>query len=262
MVAFAAFFACIFYLDWAGGEVGEALADALRFLFGAVAYAAPVALLAAGAVLIMRPALPSIHPFKTGALCLAAALTLGFAAGSLGLGPGETPRDGFLDSAYLERHGGSLRRVALLGLERAVLGRRLAHPVRVPADRRGAAVDGRLDREPRERHAGARHGHRRPHAAHRQHAQPADRRVAADHGAAQPRTGCRVARAAPSPRTASRSCAPRTWRRRRSTGRTATPTSTRRRTRTTRSSRRSPSRSTWPSSSRRRPRTADRTSPS
>jgi len=106
MVAFAAFFACIFYLDWAGGEVGEALADALRFLFGAVAYAAPVALLAAGAVLIMRPALPSTHPFKTGALCLAAALTLGFAAGSLGLGPGETPRDGFLDSAYLERHGG------------------------------------------------------------------------------------------------------------------------------------------------------------
>ena len=106
MVAFAAFFTCIFYLDWAGGEVGEALADALRFLFGAVAYAAPVALLAAGAVLIMRPALPSTHPFKTGALCLAAALTLGFAAGSLGLGPGETPRDGFLDSAYLERHGG------------------------------------------------------------------------------------------------------------------------------------------------------------
>jgi S-DNA-T family DNA segregation ATPase FtsK/SpoIIIE len=106
LVAFAAFFACIFWLDWAGGEVGEALADALRFLFGAVAYAAPVALLAAGAVLIMRPALPSTHPFKTGALCLAAALTLGFAAGSLGLGPGDTPRDGFLDTAYLERHGG------------------------------------------------------------------------------------------------------------------------------------------------------------
>ena len=54
----------------------------------------------------MRPALPSTHPFKTGALCLGAALTLGFAAGSLGLGPGDTPRDGFLDSAYLERHGG------------------------------------------------------------------------------------------------------------------------------------------------------------
>jgi S-DNA-T family DNA segregation ATPase FtsK/SpoIIIE len=106
LIAFAAFFACIFYLDWAGGQVGEALADALRFIFGAVAYAVPIALLAAGIVLIMRPALPSTHPFKTGALCLGAALTLGFAAGSLGLGPGDTPRDGFLDSAYLERHGG------------------------------------------------------------------------------------------------------------------------------------------------------------
>jgi DNA segregation ATPase FtsK/SpoIIIE, S-DNA-T family len=106
LVAFAAFFACIFYLDWAGGQVGEALADALRFVFGAVAYAAPIALLAAGILLIMRPALPSTHPFKTGALCLGAALTLGFAAGSLGLGPGDTPRDDFLDSAYLERHGG------------------------------------------------------------------------------------------------------------------------------------------------------------
>jgi DNA segregation ATPase FtsK/SpoIIIE, S-DNA-T family len=106
LVAFAAFFACVFYLGWAGGEVGEALAGALRFLFGAVAYGVPVALLAAGVLLIMRPALPSTHPFTTGALCLAAALTLGFAAGTLGLGPGSTPREDFLDPAYLEEHGG------------------------------------------------------------------------------------------------------------------------------------------------------------
>ena len=106
MVAFAAFFSCIFYLGWAGGEVGEVLADGLRFVFGAVASTVPVALLGAGALLIMRPTLPATHPFKTGALCLAAGLTLGFAAGSLGLGPGDTPRDGFLDATYLERHGG------------------------------------------------------------------------------------------------------------------------------------------------------------
>ena len=31
---------------------------------------------------------------------------LGLAAGSLGLGPGDTPRDGFLDADYLEHHGG------------------------------------------------------------------------------------------------------------------------------------------------------------
>ncbi len=106
LVAFAAFFTCVFYFGWQGGQLGAALADGLRFLFGAVAYAAPVALLAAGGLLIMRPSLPSTHPFKTGAACLGGALTLGFAAGSLGLGPGDGPRDGFLDAAYLERHGG------------------------------------------------------------------------------------------------------------------------------------------------------------
>src|SRR5215212_4013073 len=106
MVAFAAFFACVFYFDWAGGEVGEAMADGILFLFGGAGYLAPVALFAAGAAIVIRPMLPAVHPLKTGALCLAAALTLGLAAGSLGLGPGDTPRDGFLDADYLRHHGG------------------------------------------------------------------------------------------------------------------------------------------------------------
>jgi S-DNA-T family DNA segregation ATPase FtsK/SpoIIIE len=50
--------------------------------------------------------IPAVHPFKTGTLCFATALMLGLAAGSLGLGPGDTPRDGFLDAFYLEHHGG------------------------------------------------------------------------------------------------------------------------------------------------------------
>ncbi|MBA2631309.1 MAG: DNA translocase FtsK, partial [Thermoleophilaceae bacterium] len=45
-------------------------------------------------------------PWGMGALCLAGALTLGLAAGSLGLGPGDTPRDGFVDTDYLTHHGG------------------------------------------------------------------------------------------------------------------------------------------------------------
>src|SRR5919108_6228783 len=106
LVAFAAFFACVFYLGWAGGEVGEALADGILFLFGGVGYLAPVALFAAGALIVVRPMLPAAHPLKTGAVCLTAALTLGLAAGSLGLGPGDTPRDGFLDADYLRHHGG------------------------------------------------------------------------------------------------------------------------------------------------------------
>jgi S-DNA-T family DNA segregation ATPase FtsK/SpoIIIE len=108
LVAFAAFFACVFYLGWAGGEVGEALADGILFLFGGAGYLAPVALFAAGAAIVIRPMLPAVHPLKTGALCLGAALTLGLAAGSLGLGPGDTARDGFFDAAYLREHGGLL----------------------------------------------------------------------------------------------------------------------------------------------------------
>jgi S-DNA-T family DNA segregation ATPase FtsK/SpoIIIE len=106
LVAFAAFFACVFYLSWAGGRVGEAMADGILFLFGGVGYLAPVALFAAGALLVVRPMLAAVHPFKTGSACLVAALTLGLAAGSLGLGPGDAPREGFLDPAYLREHGG------------------------------------------------------------------------------------------------------------------------------------------------------------
>ena len=106
LVGFAAFFACVFYLGWAGGEVGEALADAILFMFGGVGYGVPVLLFAAGALIVIRPMIPAVHPFRTGTLCFAAALMLGLAAGSLGLGPGDTPRDGFFDASYLEHHGG------------------------------------------------------------------------------------------------------------------------------------------------------------
>jgi S-DNA-T family DNA segregation ATPase FtsK/SpoIIIE len=106
LVAFAAFFACVFYLGWAGGRVGEAMADGLLFLFGGIGYTAPIVLFAVGALLVVRPVMPSMHPLKAGAVCLGAALMLGLAAGSLGLGPGDTPRDGFLDPDYLEHHGG------------------------------------------------------------------------------------------------------------------------------------------------------------
>ncbi|MGH2783127.1 MAG: DNA translocase FtsK 4TM domain-containing protein, partial [Thermoleophilaceae bacterium] len=106
LVAFAAFLACVFYLGWAGGEVGQGMAGGILFLFGGVGYLAPVAMFAAGAVIVVRPMLPAMHPLKTGAVCLAAALMLGLAAGSLGMGPGDTPRDGFLDARYLRTHGG------------------------------------------------------------------------------------------------------------------------------------------------------------
>jgi S-DNA-T family DNA segregation ATPase FtsK/SpoIIIE len=75
-------------------------------MFGGVGYGAPVVLFAAGALIVIRPMIPAVHPFRTGTICFAAALMLGLAAGSLGLGPGDTPRDGFFDAFYLQHHGG------------------------------------------------------------------------------------------------------------------------------------------------------------
>ena len=106
LVAFAAFFACVFYLGWDGGEVGEGMAKGILFLFGGVGYVAPVALFGAGAVMVLMPMLPSVRPFKAGAVCLFAALTLGLAAGTLGLGPGHAPHDGMFDVDYVEHRGG------------------------------------------------------------------------------------------------------------------------------------------------------------
>ena len=90
MVATAIFFAFVVYLDWDGGQAGDAAVDGLRILIGAVHYLVPVALMAAGAILVLRPVLPAVRPFRTGAICLFLGITLAFAAGTLGLGPGGT----------------------------------------------------------------------------------------------------------------------------------------------------------------------------
>jgi DNA segregation ATPase FtsK/SpoIIIE, S-DNA-T family len=88
LVAMAIFFAFVVYLGWDGGQAGDAAVDGLRVLIGAVHYLVPAALLAAGAILVLRPVLPAVRPFKTGAICLFAGLTLALAGGTLGLGPG------------------------------------------------------------------------------------------------------------------------------------------------------------------------------
>src|SRR4051794_29296294 len=70
LVGFAAFFALVFYLGWNGGKVGGALADAILVCFGAAGYLAPVALFGFGALLVLRPVLPTVRPFKAGVACL------------------------------------------------------------------------------------------------------------------------------------------------------------------------------------------------
>ncbi len=105
LVALGIFLAFVVYLRWDGGKGGAAAVDGLRWLVGAGHYLIAPALLAAGAVLILRPVLPAIRPFRAGGLCLFAALSLGLAAGTLGLGPdGERTR--FWDPAFVKPRGG------------------------------------------------------------------------------------------------------------------------------------------------------------
>src|SRR3954468_13956310 len=108
LVALAAFLSFVFYLGWDGGKVGEGLASAFIFLFGGVGYVVPVAMFGTGAVLVLKPLLPSVRPFRSGAICLFLALMLGLAAGSFGLGPDHPARDGFFHAAYFRNHGGAV----------------------------------------------------------------------------------------------------------------------------------------------------------
>ena len=72
-----------------------------------------MALLAAGAILVLRPMLPAVRPFRAGGLCLFGALTLGLAAGTLGLGPGGSAVHWDADVGAPARRRG--RRGAVLG---------------------------------------------------------------------------------------------------------------------------------------------------
>ena len=129
LIALGVFLATVLYFGWAGGKVGAGMADGLRFAFGAVAYIVPVAVIAAGAILVLRPVLPTTRPFVPGALCLFAALTLALAAGTLGLGP-EGVRHGFWHQEFFESRGGGLGE-AELWLTSTLLGMAGAHIVAI-----------------------------------------------------------------------------------------------------------------------------------
>src|SRR3954447_3947370 len=88
LVAAGIFFAGLIYLHGDGGDGGRWALDGLRTLIGAVHYGFPVALIAIGALVVLGPMLPAVRPFRAGGLCLFAALLIGLAAGTLGLGPG------------------------------------------------------------------------------------------------------------------------------------------------------------------------------
>ncbi len=104
LVAAAVFFAFLIYLEWDGGEAGGWAVDGLRDLIGAVHLVVPVALMAAGAIVVLGPMLPSVRPFRSGGVCLFAGLCLALAAGTAGLGPGGTEVN--WETSWLRPRGG------------------------------------------------------------------------------------------------------------------------------------------------------------
>jgi S-DNA-T family DNA segregation ATPase FtsK/SpoIIIE len=115
LVALGIFLAGVAYLHWAGGALGGGLVEAMRFLLGALGYAIPVGLIAAGGLLLGRELRvgPPLRPVRAGTICLLAALALALAAGTLGLGPGRLAGRSFWHAAAFERRGGILGQLEL-----------------------------------------------------------------------------------------------------------------------------------------------------
>ncbi|MGH2840901.1 MAG: DNA translocase FtsK 4TM domain-containing protein, partial [Solirubrobacteraceae bacterium] len=105
LVALGIFLVFPLLLGWDGGAAGQAAADGIEYLVGEFKFAVPIMVIAAGALLVLRPVLPAIRPFRAGALCLFMAVTLALAAGTFGLGP-EGVRDGYWDEPFFRARGG------------------------------------------------------------------------------------------------------------------------------------------------------------
>jgi S-DNA-T family DNA segregation ATPase FtsK/SpoIIIE len=116
LVCFGVFLAFPLYLEFDGGQVGAWIVRSCRYFVGEIAYAAPVAFVIAGALVVLRPVLPTVKPYRSGGICLLLSSTLALAAHTLGFGPGVATvqfkpmlfefRGGILgDALYYVAHG-------------------------------------------------------------------------------------------------------------------------------------------------------------
>jgi S-DNA-T family DNA segregation ATPase FtsK/SpoIIIE len=127
LVAAGVFLAFPLYFGFDGGRAGDAIVDGLALAIGGLRILAPVALIAAGAILVLRPLLPAVRPFRSGGILLLLALALMLAHGTLGLGPDDA-RHGYWDPELLRHRGGYLGEVELYVTE-TLLGSIGAHIV-------------------------------------------------------------------------------------------------------------------------------------
>ena len=88
LAAIGVFMGFVLYGGGDGGRAGHGLAVALGWVLGRARVLAPVTLVAAGGVLLLRPVLPALRPLRAGVICLFASVTLALAAGTLGVSSG------------------------------------------------------------------------------------------------------------------------------------------------------------------------------
>jgi S-DNA-T family DNA segregation ATPase FtsK/SpoIIIE len=106
LIALGIFLGGVAYLHWAGGALGDGAVRGIRYVFGALGYAVPAGLVAAGGLILARELRPPARPLRTGLVCLVVALTLALAAGTFGLGPGPVPAHAFWRATAFDTRGG------------------------------------------------------------------------------------------------------------------------------------------------------------
>jgi len=105
-VAAGVFLAGVGYLGWPGGALGHGAVSAASYALGVVGYAVPAGLVLTGVMVLLRELHRPHRPIACSVACLAAALTLGISAGTLGLGPSEaSARLYWHPSAFRSRGG-------------------------------------------------------------------------------------------------------------------------------------------------------------
>ena len=107
-IALGVFMGFVLYGGWNGGRVGQGIAEGLGWCVGQAKVFAPIALVAGGGALLARPAWPQMRPLRTGATCLAAAVTMALAAGTLGVSSSAGPNTGesSWSGVFVQAHGG------------------------------------------------------------------------------------------------------------------------------------------------------------
>ena len=116
LVALALFFGFLVYFGWDGGRAGSQAVEGLRWLLGAGHYLVPVALAAAGAILMLRPVLPAVRPFRSGAICVFVRRDARAFGRDARLGPGGARPD-WWDATWVKTRGGMVGETLDWGVE-------------------------------------------------------------------------------------------------------------------------------------------------